>query len=166
MVILLKRNLLRLAVYFALFIKKFKKKCLSPREISSVRDPSCCERSFLLHSSKHLHLFSAVNLTKTSSKGKSLKSKLIETLRDAIDEYERIYLFDIGNIRSSKMREIRFQWKESKIFMGKNTVAQVAFGRSPEEEYKDNLRNVSNVCDSADVFLSPHVLCSNRLCLI
>lgn len=88
-----------------------------------------------------------VNLTKTSSKGRSLKSKLIETLRDAIDEYARIYLFDIGNIRSSKLRDIRFEWKESKIFMGKNTVAQIAFGRTPEEEYKDNLRHLSELLE-------------------
>lgn len=32
-----------------------------------------------------------------------------------------------------------------RIFMGKNTVAQIAFGRNPEEEYKDNMRNLSNV---------------------
>lgn len=29
--------------------------------------------------------------------------------------------------------------------MGKNKIAQVALGRSPEEEFKDNLRHVSTV---------------------
>lgn len=29
--------------------------------------------------------------------------------------------------------------------MGKNTIAQIALGRTPEEEYKDNLRNISKV---------------------
>jgi hypothetical protein len=29
--------------------------------------------------------------------------------------------------------------------MGKNSVTQIAFGRSVEEEYKDNLHNVSKV---------------------
>lgn len=33
----------------------------------------------------------------------------------------------------------------NRIFMGKNKVAQIAFGRSPEDEYKTNLRNISNV---------------------
>jgi hypothetical protein len=32
-----------------------------------------------------------------------------------------------------------------RIFMGKNKVAQIALGRSPEEEYRDNLCNVSKV---------------------
>lgn len=31
--------------------------------------------------------------------------------------------------------------------MGKYSVAQIAFGRTPEEEYKDNLRHVSKLLD-------------------
>ena len=34
---------------------------------------------------------------------------------------------------------------QCRIFMGKNTIAQIALGRTPEEEYKDNLRHVSKV---------------------
>lgn len=56
----------------------------------------------------------AVSLTKTGAKGKNLKSKLIETLRQAVDEYERLYLFSIGNSRATHLREIRMHWKESK----------------------------------------------------
>jgi ribosomal protein L10 len=35
--------------------------------------------------------------------------------------------------------------------MGKNTIAQIALGRTPEEEYKDNLRNISKVTDCKTV---------------
>lgn len=55
-----------------------------------------------------------VSLTKTGAKGKTLKAKLIETLREAIDEHERVYLFSIGNMRSAKLRNVRLDWKESK----------------------------------------------------
>ena len=41
------------------------------------------------------------------------------------------------------MRDVRMHWKESRIFLGKNTVAQVALGRTVEEEYKDNLHIIS-----------------------
>ena len=34
---------------------------------------------------------------------------------------------------------------DSRFFMGKNKVMQIALGRTPEEEYKDNLRRVSEV---------------------
>jgi len=32
-----------------------------------------------------------------------------------------------------------------RIFMGKNSIAQMALGRTPEEEYRDNLRHISKV---------------------
>ncbi len=35
--------------------------------------------------------------------------------------------------------------------MGKNSVTQIAFGQTVEDEYKDNLRHVSKVID--DVFI-------------
>jgi hypothetical protein len=36
--------------------------------------------------------------------------------------------------------------------MGKNKVAQIAFGRSVEEEYKDNLHRVSAVSEFNSVY--------------
>ena len=33
--------------------------------------------------------------------------------------------------------------RSSRLFLGKNSVAQVALGRTPEEEVRDNLRHVS-----------------------
>jgi hypothetical protein len=32
-----------------------------------------------------------------------------------------------------------------RIFMGKNKIAQIALGRSPEDEFKDNLHHLSTV---------------------
>jgi mRNA turnover protein 4 len=32
-----------------------------------------------------------------------------------------------------------------RIYLGKNSIVQVAFGRTPEDEFKDNLRHVSHV---------------------
>lgn len=34
-----------------------------------------------------------------------------------------------------------------RLFMGKNSVAQIAFGRTPEEEYKDNMRHVAKLLE-------------------
>jgi mRNA turnover protein 4 len=68
-------------------------------------------------------------------------------LTESADEYERMYVFSFENMRSVKFKDVRVDWRESKIFMGKNKVAQVAFGRSPEEEYKTNLRNISNLME-------------------
>jgi mRNA turnover protein 4 len=84
-----------------------------------------------------------VSLTKADAKGRSLKSKHVDTVRSAIDEYESIYVFSYENMRASKFKDVRMHWRESRIFMGKNTVSQVALGRSTADEFKDNLRLVS-----------------------
>lgn len=55
-----------------------------------------------------------VSLTKTNAKGRDLKTKLVEILRVAVDEHKGIYLLNFENMRSSKFREIRMHWKESK----------------------------------------------------
>jgi mRNA turnover protein 4 len=47
------------------------------------------------------------------------------------------------NTRTSKVRAVRMHFKESWLFMGKNTIAQVALGRTPEDEFQDNLRHIS-----------------------
>ena len=86
-----------------------------------------------------------VSLTKTNAKGRDQKSKLVDSLRQFIDEYKHIYVFAFENMRTSHFKDVRMHWRESKIFMGKNKIAQIALGRSPEDEFKDNLRHVSEV---------------------
>ena len=46
-------------------------------------------------------------------------------------------------MRTTHIRDIRVAFKESRLFLGKNSVAQVALGRSPEEEVRDNLHHLS-----------------------
>jgi ribosomal protein L10 len=54
-----------------------------------------------------------VSLTKTGAKGKTLKAKLIEVLRQHVDEYDRVYVFGFENMRTAKFRDVRMDWKES-----------------------------------------------------
>mmetsp|Transcript_41150 Transcript_41150/g.42047 ORF Transcript_41150/g.42047 Transcript_41150/m.42047 type:complete len:216 (-) Transcript_41150:62-709(-) len=84
-----------------------------------------------------------VSLTKTTSKGRQLKTKLVDSLRGLLDEYSRVFVFRFQNLRATKLKDVRMQWRESRIFLGKNTVARKAFGNSVEEEYKDNLHSIS-----------------------
>lgn len=86
-----------------------------------------------------------VSLTKTGAKGKELKSKLIETIRQYVDDYDHIYVFSYNNNRSTKFKDIRMDFKESKIYLGKMSVAQISLGKTAEDEYQDNLANISNV---------------------
>ena len=88
-----------------------------------------------------------VSLTKTVSKGKDFKQKTIGLVRGAIDEYKHVFVLKFENMRDTKFKEIRMDWKESRIFLGKNKIAQVALGRNVEEEYKENLHLLSSRID-------------------
>ena len=79
-------------------------KCQCLREIRSV-----CE--YLLWCFLILLL---VSLTKTSAKGRSLKTKYVETLRSALDEYEHVYVLKYDNMRASHFKDVRADWKESR----------------------------------------------------
>lgn len=86
-----------------------------------------------------------VSLTKVNSKGRELKITMVETLRASIDEYCNLFHLKFENLRSSRMRNIRMDWKESRLFLGKNSIAKIALGRTEEEEYKENLHIISQV---------------------
>nr|XP_060616076.1 mRNA turnover protein 4 homolog [Anolis sagrei ordinatus] len=87
-------------------------------------------------------LFSTVSLTKTSKKGLEVKQNLIGELRKCVETYKRLFLFSVANMRNNKLKDVRNAWKHSRIFFGKNKVMMVALGRSPADEYRDNLHQV------------------------
>jgi len=91
-------------------------------------------------------------LTKTDKRAtREHKSTFIDEVRKAVDAHEDLYLFSFENMRSNKFKEVRMHFRPnamnddapSKIVLGKNKLLQVALGRTPEDEYSDNLRQVS-----------------------
>uniref|UniRef100_A0A7S2VG84 Ribosome assembly factor mrt4 n=1 Tax=Entomoneis paludosa TaxID=265537 RepID=A0A7S2VG84_9STRA len=87
-----------------------------------------------------------VALTQTDKRAtRDHKSKYIEEVRDAVDKHESIYLFSYENMRSSQFKNVRmhFRGTDSRIFLGKNKLLQIALGRSAEEEYADNLQHMA-----------------------
>jgi len=91
-----------------------------------------------------------VALTQTAKKTRDHKATVIQDIRDAIDKHATLYLFSYENMRSQKFKKIRMdfrktddQQKSSRIFLGKNKLMQIALGRGVEDEYAENLREVS-----------------------
>ncbi|XP_065063121.1 mRNA turnover protein 4 homolog [Rhopilema esculentum] len=84
-----------------------------------------------------------VTLSKTTSKGMELKKELVDKVKTSVDEFAYIYIFSVENMRNSKIKDIRNEWRSSRFFFGKNKVMAVALGRSHEDEYKENLHEVS-----------------------
>mmetsp|Transcript_5189 Transcript_5189/g.7188 ORF Transcript_5189/g.7188 Transcript_5189/m.7188 type:complete len:170 (-) Transcript_5189:266-775(-) len=46
-------------------------------------------------------------------------------------------------MRSSSFKDCRIDWRDSRFFLGKNKLMQIALGRTPEEEYHDGLKQIS-----------------------
>ncbi|XP_065844070.1 mRNA turnover protein 4 homolog [Oscarella lobularis] len=84
-----------------------------------------------------------ISLTRTKKKGVERKKTLLDEVRDSVDNYASIFVFSVENMRNSKLKDVRTQWKDSRFFFGKNKVMAVALGKTPEEERKENLHQLS-----------------------
>jgi len=87
--------------------------------------------------------FVSLTKVKPSASGKDFRREKLDLIRDAIEEYEFVFVFRFTNMREARLKEVRQDWKESRIYMGKNRVAQVALGRTEAEEIRDNVRFIS-----------------------
>lgn len=91
-------------------------------------------------------------MTQTSKKTREHKAGIIQDVRKHVDEHDSLYVYSYENMRSSKFKKIRMEFrkpsmdgKRSRIFLGKNKLMQIALGKTPEDEYSDNLRQVSKL---------------------
>lgn len=55
-----------------------------------------------------------VSLTKTSSKGRPLKTKMVDMLRESLDEYKHVFVLRFENMRASHFKDVRMDWRESR----------------------------------------------------
>lgn len=81
------------------------------------------------------------------------KTQFIQQVREQVDQYDSLYVLSFENMRSHKFKDVRMQFKDSRIFMGKNKLLQLALGRTPEDEYADNLRHASKQIAGSNVAL-------------
>jgi len=109
-------------------------------------------RKIIMPRSKRARL---VPLTQTKKRTtREHKSSYIEQVREAIDKHDSVYLFSFENMRSTKFKQVRQHFASTgRIFLGKNKLLQIALGRTPEEEYQENLRHVSKRIEGGSVGL-------------
>lgn len=80
-----------------------------------------------------------MTLSKVKAHRKDLKRGLLEKVRESVDKYDRAFVFSYENMRSSKFKDVRGMFTDSRFFLGKNRVMQVALGTSTADEYRPNL---------------------------
>lgn len=82
-------------------------------------------------------------LTQTKSKTREHKENFVDTVRDAVQKYNFVYVFAVSNMRSAYLDEVRKLWAGSKIFFGKLRVIAKALGETPAEEVRPGLGRIA-----------------------
>ncbi|MFS7985838.1 putative ribosomal protein L10P [Helianthus anomalus] len=87
-----------------------------------------------------------LTLSKTKKKGREHKENIVNSIREAVEQYSSIYVFSFENMRNLKFKQFREQLKStSRFFLGSNKVMQVALGRSDSDEIRTGLHKVSKL---------------------
>nr|GEW16975.1 mRNA turnover protein 4 homolog [Tanacetum cinerariifolium] len=69
--------------------------------------------------------------SKTKKKGRQHKEAIVNTIREAVEQYSSVYVFTFENMRNLKFKKFRELLKSTnRLFLGTNKVTQVALGRS------------------------------------
>ncbi|KAJ7946654.1 Ribosome assembly factor mrt4 [Quillaja saponaria] len=87
-----------------------------------------------------------VTLSKTKKKGREHKEAVVNTMKQAIENHNSVYVFSFENMRNLKFKEFREKLKStSRFFLGSNKVMQVCLGRSADDEIRPGLHKVSKL---------------------
>ncbi|KAG5439425.1 hypothetical protein PCANB_001999 [Pneumocystis canis] len=86
-----------------------------------------------------------ISLTKTGKKNYENKKKLFHEIRESIDKYEYLWVFNVENMKNIHFKEIRNKWKHSRIFMGRLKVIAKSLGVTKNEEYRENLSELTKM---------------------
>ncbi|GAA5824250.1 hypothetical protein JCM10212_003990 [Sporobolomyces blumeae] len=88
-----------------------------------------------------------VPLTEVKKKGKEVKGQLIESVREAADQFSYLWVFDVEHMRTNLLQEVRAAWKGSKIFLGRNAVMRKGLGATQEDECRLGVHKISNMLE-------------------
>jgi hypothetical protein len=56
----------------------------------------------------------SVSLTKTKKKGLGFKQQLVDDIRRCVEDYKRIFVFSVQNMRNAKLKDLRTEWRHSR----------------------------------------------------
>ena len=75
-----------------------------------------------------------VPTSKTRKNRKELVRRLAANVQEAAQKYSYIWVFDVENTRNNFLKEVRTEFDDSRIMMGKTKVMMVGLGQTPETE--------------------------------
>ncbi|KAJ5072070.1 mRNA turnover protein [Anaeramoeba ignava] len=87
---------------------------------------------------------SQYSFTKTKKDGKQRKAKLIEKVQKAVEQYKSIWVLSFTHFKQEYFNQIRLDWRDSELFLGKKKVMLVALGRNSNDEFRPNLSKLGD----------------------
>ena len=83
-------------------------------------------------------------MTVTKKKGLETKQNFITDVREALDSYDNLFVISMFNQRNLFLKDLRKELAEdSKFLFGKNKLVSLAFGRSAESSYLENIHQLT-----------------------
>lgn len=87
-----------------------------------------------------------VTLSKVGKKQREWKEGLIEKVRDAVEKYPSVYVFKYKDMKNNSFKALRDKLRDSsRFFLGSNKILQVALGRGPEDEVRENMSKLTKI---------------------
>ena len=86
-----------------------------------------------------------VALTKTKKHGRASKERLVDDIRECVQLYGSVYVFEVENMRNVKLKQLREEWGGSRFFLGKNRVMAHALGRDAHDEPREGSSKLTPV---------------------
>ncbi|ETS75523.1 mRNA turnover protein 4 [Pestalotiopsis fici W106-1] len=80
-----------------------------------------------------------VHMTQVAKKTREHKDKLFENIREAVPNYQHVFIISVENMRNTHIQQVRQELSDSRIFLGKTTLMARALGKTPEEAIVDNI---------------------------
>ncbi|KAH6658189.1 ribosomal protein L10 [Truncatella angustata] len=84
-----------------------------------------------------------VHMTQVSKKTREHKDKLFETIREAVPNYQHVFVISVENMRNTHIQEVRKELNDCRIFLGKTTLMSRALGKTPEEAILENIEKLN-----------------------
>jgi len=84
-----------------------------------------------------------VTLSKTQKKTHDRKQNIIDEVRQCADKYSTCYVLGVNNMRNVALQRVRSTLSSSRLFFGRTKLLSTALGRTPSEEHREGLHQVS-----------------------
>ncbi|CAG9937574.1 unnamed protein product [Clonostachys rosea f. rosea IK726] len=84
-----------------------------------------------------------VHMTQVSKKTRDQKEQLFKNIRDAVPEYQHVFVFSVDNMRNSHLKDVRRELSDCRIFFGKTKLMAKALGHDAADALAPGTEDLS-----------------------